>query len=215
MLRCCADDAQGVLGVGVDGRRSVADDRHDEPGGEESSRRPRSDRLVFDCLNGEAARVLAAHFYCDVGFLEVVIVCGEDVHKFVGVTVNKGEPARLNLDHDAVPFFEGVAGIGEGERDAFDFIGIHGLGVLVATSEFGAHDFSPDEHVKIGIFWFGSGEDIDEFGDEVAIGAGDLGEDLGFDVSGDGEVLGEWFGREGEDIGPGDGKLLIIEHVFA
>lgn len=118
----------------------------------------------------------------------------------MGIAIDEGEPGRLDLDHDAVAFFEGVAGVGQGEGDSFDFVGIHWLGVLEAVAEFGPHDFASDEHLEVGICGVGWGEDVDEFGDEVAVGAGDLSVDFGIDVSGDGEIFVERIGHEGENV---------------
>lgn len=41
-----------------------------------------------------------------------------------------------------------------------------------------------------------------------------MGENFGLDIPGNGEVLGEGFGCEGEDIGSIDGEALIVQHVF-
>ena len=96
----------------------------------------------------------------------------------------------MDLDHDPVALFEGVTGVGEGEWNAFDFGWIHGLWVLEAVPEFGPHHFAPDKHLEVGVCGMGRGEDVDEFGDEVTVGAGDLGVDHCVHVAGDGEIFG-------------------------
>lgn len=97
----------------------------------------------------------------------------------------------------------------------FGSVGDHRLRVLEAISEFGSHNFAPNKHMKVGVCWFIGGEYVDEFDDEVAVGAGDLGEDIGLNVAGDGEVLAKRFRAECEDIVAVEAEALVVEHIFA
>ena len=77
----------------------------------------------------------------------------------------------MQLDHDAVSFFEAVGDLVHIKCDLGGLAGDQRFGFLVAVAEFAAEDFGPDQSLIAGVA-AGVREDVDQFDDEVRVGAG-------------------------------------------
>ena len=85
------------------------------------------------------------YFYC--GFLKVLVGAGIDVHHFLGIAVNQRKPAALNLDHDAVAFFEGVGNVVHREFYVGDLARDECFRYLEAVPVTPTHDIAADQHL--------------------------------------------------------------------
>ncbi len=103
-------------------------------------------------------------------------------------------------------------------------LGLEGLRRLVAVAEAGAEELAANQllvlsqmHVlRVGfVVREIGGVDIDEFDDEIRIGAGSGDEEFGLERTGDGDVFGERRGLVDEHVGAAAGLALIVGHVLA
>src|SRR5580658_4708099 len=80
-------------------------------------------------------------------FDKVAVVGGVNIHKFLRIVVDEGEPRALNLDHQPVAFFEDVGDIGDGPFYLLYLAWLEGYRFLIAFAEAAAHDLAVDEHL--------------------------------------------------------------------
>src|ERR1700735_5911630 len=85
--------------------------------------------------------------HTDRFLLEVAVFGGVNVHKFLGIPVDKREPGTLDLYHQPVPLLESMGDVGNGKLYCFHFIGGEGDGFLKAFTKAAAHDLAIDEHL--------------------------------------------------------------------
>ena len=116
------------------------------------------------------------------GLLEVgglgVVDAGDELLR---VQVDEREPGALHLDHDAMTGAESVIHVRHLIGDPGNFVGLEGFGLVITIAEAAAKNFAANQllvisqmHVLGIAFVVGviAGIDVDEFDDEIRIGAG-------------------------------------------
>ena len=124
----------------------------------------------------------------------------------------------MDLHHDAMAFEENVVAIAQRDFPFCGFVGFQRSGMFETLQVSAAADFHGDgeliavEGLRVlagrgaiiggpGIFLGVFGEDVDEFYDEVAVGAGGGGEEICGDLAGNGDVAIEGSGLESQNVG--------------
>ena len=130
----------------------------------------------------------------------------EDVrHEGLRIAVVEREPGALHLDHDPVPLPEDVVPGEQVDRHLLHLPRGEGNGALEPLAEAAAQDLRRHHDLRaaegrVGLHLLG--QDVDELGDEVGVGAGGRDEEVGGDRAGEDHVLGERRGLPGEDVRP-------------
>lgn len=158
---------------------------------------------------------------------EVLFFGLEDVrHEFLRVAIDKGKPAALNMNHDAMSWLEGVQDIAEFKADLGRLVGFHRNRAIESFAEATAKDAGADEFLSsawVGIgsgagwesFGRGAGKLIDDFDDPIGVGLGASDPEVDLEWTGDGEGLGLGFGAIDQDVGSAGGEALIFGDIVA
>src|ERR1700744_5190554 len=93
--------------------------------------------------------------YADSLLLEIAVIGGINVYKFLRIPVDEREPGALDLDHQAVSFLKGMGDIGNGPFDRLHLAGSKGNRFFEAFAEAAAHDLGMYQHLVAahGIGW--------------------------------------------------------------
>ena len=119
-----------------------------------------------------------------LGGLFVVLGLGPEGvgYEGLGVAVVEGEPAGLDLDHEAVAGEDDVVGYREGELVWEGFTGFDGAGGFEAFAVTAAKDVGRDHELVAAHFGLAGdlvGIEVDELDDPVGIGTGGGGDQVG------------------------------------
>src|SRR5579859_685842 len=108
----------------------------------------------------------------DRSFLKIPVPAGGDIQELLGVPVHQGEPAALDLYHDAVSRLKGMGDLIQVESH-FRYLPWHQwLGLLVAVPELAAEHFSPyqpleSRRLPAGGASIRTGQYIDQFNHDI------------------------------------------------
>ena len=151
--------------------------------------------------------------FCEVG-LGGLVDAGDE---FLWVAIDEWKPGGLDLHHDAMALQEDVIAIAQRNLPFCGFVGFQRSGMFETLQVAAAENFHGDgelvaiEGLRVlarlraviggpGIFLGVFGENVDEFYDEVAVGAGGRGEKIRGDLTGDGDVVIERRSFESENV---------------
>ena len=137
---------------------------------------PESLHLVQNDMGGMGFRAVQPL----IRFFEIARFGAVDIHELLRIPVDQRKPAALNLNHNAMPFPEGMEDIRHPVFNLCDFSGDKGLRIRKAVSEFPAKQFSSYQlletaHPNTLRIGFNIGYvvriHIDQFYNEIGIGA--------------------------------------------
>ena len=148
--------------------------------------------------------------------LAVVVGLGpEDVrHEGLRVAVVEGEPAGLDLHHDAVAGQEDVAGVGQGEAVQQRFIGHDRLGGIEVLAISAAEDVGGDHQLVAahgGLAGDFVGIDVNQLDDPIGVAAAGRGDEVGDGLAADLHGFGQHLRGEGHDVGAAGGFALVVD----
>jgi len=135
----------------------------------------------------------------------------------LGIAVVEGEPARLDLDHDAMAGKEDVIGVGKIEAIEQRLVGSDGMGSFEAFAIAAAEDVAGDHELIAAEFGLAGnfvGVDVDEFDDPVGVGAAGGSDEVGDRLAADFDRSLENVGGEDENVGAAGGLTLVVDEPF-